>query len=89
VAALGGGLGSIDGVAPSDGVADGSVDAGGQGSGTGSEPDGEGSTNEGMTPVLGSGVGITKQLGEGLGEPQPSPPMIAPQFAPYGWNRPL
>jgi hypothetical protein len=82
---LGVGLGSIDGDAPSDGEADGSSDAGGQGSGTGSEPDGDGTANEGTRPVLGSGVGTMKQLGDGLGEPQPSPPQIGPHEAPYGW----
>jgi hypothetical protein len=27
-----------------------------------------------------------KQLGDGLGDPQPSPPEIGPHEAPYGWK---
>lgn len=79
---LGGRLGSSDGDSPPDGDADGASEAGGQGSVTGSEPDGDGRTNDGLKPVLGSGVGTMKQLGNGLGEPQPSPPKSAPHDAP-------
>ena len=83
---LGGGrLGSTDGEGSSDGDADGASDAGGQAIGTGSEPEGDGIAKDGVMPVLGSRVGTMKQLGDGLGEPQPSPPEIAPQLGPYGW----
>ena len=71
---VGVGVGSRDGTALPDGEADGSSDGGGQGSGTGSDPDGDGTTKDGTRPVLGSAVGTRKQLGDGLGEPHPSPP---------------
>ena len=69
--------------APSDGLSVG--DAVGQGSAAISEPDGEGIAKDGITP-LGSGVGVMKQVGDGLGEPQPSPPTTAPHERPYGRN---
>lgn len=81
-ASLGGTDGSTDGLA--DGVADGL--AGGQGSAAGPEPTGVGATNDGITP-LASGVGTTKQVGDGLGAPQ-VPPTSAPHDAPYGWKLP-
>ncbi len=71
------------GEAISDGEAVG--DAGGHGNAATSDPDGDGTTNEGMTP-LSSGVGSGMHDGDGLGAPQPSPPTIGPHEAPYGRN---
>jgi hypothetical protein len=57
--AVGGGsvAGSIVGLASSDG--DGSIDSDGVGQGSAaiSEPSGDGSSNDGVTPLVGSGVG--------------------------------
>ncbi len=71
------------GVATSDGAAVG--DAGGHGSAATSDPDGDGSTNDGMTP-LPSGVGSGMHDGDGLGAPQFAPPTMGPHEAPYGRN---
>jgi hypothetical protein len=87
--AVGGGSlgGGSDGGALSDGAADGSRLAGGQGSAATPEPDGDGIANDGITPD-GSGVGIGKQVGDGLGFPHETS-TITPHVAPYGRNRPL
>lgn len=69
-------------------LGDGLADAGGQGSAAISEPDGEGMTRDGVTP-LASGVGSGMQLGDGLGEPQPRPLTNGPHDRPYGVNWPL
>lgn len=57
------------------------LDGVGQGKAATSEPVGDGISNDGITP-LGSGVGIGKQLGDGLGEPQPWPVTNGPQVRP-------
>ena len=65
----------------------GSADAGGHGTAATSEPDGDGISNDGMTP-LASGVGNGMQDGDGLGEaPQPSSATNGPQVRPYGLKR--
>lgn len=87
VGVAGGSVGPGVGVGPGvrDGSADGdslgSADGVGQGSATTSDPVGDGTLNDGTMP-LGSGVGTTKQVGDGLGEPQPSPATIGPQVEP-------
>ena len=83
-ASVGGADGSTDGAV----LSDGNGDSVGQATATGSEPDGDGSANEGITP-LGSAVGWAKQLGDGPGVPQPSPPTTGPHDWPNGWNAPL
>ena len=81
----GGGVGSGVGVASTLGV--GSTEGGGQGTAATSEPDGDGTSNEGMTPFA-SGVGSGMQLGDGLGDaPQPSPSTYGPHVRPYGVKR--
>ena len=76
---VGGSDGSIEGVALGTSVGL----AVGQGSDTGSEPDGDGRTNDGTTPS-GSGVGCAKHDGDGAGAQLP--PTRAPHEDPYGWN---
>jgi hypothetical protein len=82
---VGSGVGSIVGsgvaVVLGLGVAGGGV----HGTAAASEPDGDGISNDGMTP-LASGDGSGKQVGDGLGEPQPSPPTNGPHVRPYGRN---
>ena len=91
---VGGGVGSGVGVAVSVGagvdVSLGvAVGGGGEhGIAATSEPDGDGISNDGITP-LSSGVGSGKQVGDGLGEPQPCPATNAPHVRPYGLNSPL
>jgi hypothetical protein len=85
---VGWGVGVISTLGSTLTLGDGSVDAGGQGRAATSDPLGDGITNDGTTP-LGSGVGIGKQLGDGLGEPQPLPVTNGPQVFPYGVNEPL
>lgn len=91
---VGGGVGSGVGVEVSFGVgvADSLGDAVGGGGEHGtaatSEPDGEGISNDGITP-LASGDGSGKHVGDGLGEPQPRPGTNAPQVRPNGLNNPL
>lgn len=59
-----------------------------QGIAAASEPEGDGISNDGITP-LSSGVGSGKQVGDGLGEPHPSLATNTPQVRPYGLNSPL
>jgi hypothetical protein len=75
-------LGSSDGISVGDAV--------GQGRAATSEPVGDAIANEGITP-FGSGVGVMKQDGDGLGEPHalPFPPTTAPQVRPNGLKLPL
>ena len=84
---MGSGVGVTSTVGSALGLSDGRFDGGGHGSAATSEPDGDGISNEGVTP-LGSGVGIGKQLGDGLGEPQPLPVTNGPHVFPYGVNDP-
>jgi hypothetical protein len=85
---VGSGVASGVGVGSGVGVAsllgDGSADSGGHGTATTSEPDGDGISTDGMTP-LASGVGSGMQLGDGLGSaPQPSRSTYGPHVRPYG-----
>ena len=65
----------------------GSTDGGGgHGIAATSEPDGDGISNDGITP-LSSGVGNGMQLGDGLGDaPQLLPVTNGPHVRPYGLN---
>jgi hypothetical protein len=54
-----------------------------QGTAATSDPDGEGISNDGITP-LSSGDGSGIQDGDGLGDPQPSLPTNTPHVRPYG-----
>ena len=91
---VGGGVGSGVGVAVSFGVGVGvslgaNVAGGGEhGTAATSEPEGDGISKEGITP-LSSGDGSGKHVGDGLGEPQPRPGTKAPQVRPNGLNNPL
>lgn len=85
---LGGSVGDADGSTDGDALSDGDADGMRQGTGTGSEPEGDGTAKEGITP-LASGVGSAKQLGDGLGDPQAASPAIGPHDLPKGWNAPL
>ena len=79
--AVGVGVGSGVGVGVGSGVAVGS--GVGHRTGGASLPDGDGSSNEGITP-LSSGVGSGRQVGDGDGEEQPAPSNRGPHVAPYG-----
>ena len=76
----------------SDGTSDGATlgdsdgGAGGQGSAATADPSGVGMANDGTTP-LGSGVGVTKHVGEGCGPHLP--PTRTPHDAPNGRYAPL
>jgi hypothetical protein len=77
-------VGSGVGVTSSLGL--GSTEAGGQGTAATSDPDGDGISNDGITPFS-SGVGNGMQLGDGLGDaPQLLRVTNGRHVRPYGLN---
>jgi hypothetical protein len=81
---VGSSVGSGVGVTLGLGVAGG----GEHGTATTSDPDGDGISKDGITP-LASGVGSGMHDGDGLGDPQPRPDTKGPQVRPYGRKPPL